>query len=816
MRRAFPGLLVLFSVAVAAAQTQRPPRDLTRSSSSPPVAGTGRLAGRVVAEETGDPLRNARVVLSPGAAEAPVVLTDGDGRFAFGRLPAGRYTVSATKSGYAGSSALARTAVRRPVIVAVGDGAGVTDVIVSLPRGAAIAGRVQDDQGEPIPNANIFVERLVETAGVRSTRDRRSVQTNDAGEYRVGSLPEGDYVISRFAPTMTQVVRLDSTNANSVVIVQGPSTPPPDPEDSGPPRVFFPDATTLSEAQVISLKTGEERLNVDLLGPRPQPQAIDIVRAGDPSSIARDPAARATSTIRGRILGPTGPLTGAEVRLTGDAIRPIPPTYSDPLGQYEFDNLPAGDYALTARKNRYLPRTFGSDGPVGSSGRLTLAPDERRDRTDVTLPRTSAITGQLTDEYGDPIEGVSIRLQRIRFVSGRRRLVEAPGASSSRTDDQGRYRISGLQPGSYVVAAYAGQLVLGQADMADIPGYAITYFPGTANPSGLRLVPVPASQDLDGVNFPLSRTPTAAVSGVARTSTGEPVTGGLILGSSRRAGAVATTTVGARIQPDGSFEFPNVAPGQYVIQAYKGRIKSSAEGEFAALNVTVNGADVKDLLVQTSPGSTITGRVTCDSARAPSSRNLELSAVPADADLAPLDGNLARADIRNDWTFEMSGISGPRRLRLLRAPRGWGLKQVLAGGVDVTDAVLLFGAKSQSLSDVEVVLTDRITEIAGTVTDERGRAVADARVMAFAVDRNLWYDRSRFLKNAVSDATGGFSVADLPPGDYFVAAVSRRQLDGDDGALLDPDLLDSLTHAAARVTLSEGQHISANPTVTGR
>jgi hypothetical protein len=203
--------------------------------------------------------------------------------------------------------------------------------------------------------------------------------------------------------------------------------------------------------------------------------------------------------------------------------------------------------------------------------------------------------------------------------------------------------------------------------------------------------------------------------------------------------------------------------------------------------------------------------VTFDGAREPSSRNFELSAVPSDADLAPLDGNLARADIRNDGTFEMSGISGPRRLRLLRAPRGWGLKQILAGGVDVTDAVLPFGSKSQSLSDVEVVLTDRITQIAGTVSDDRGRAVADARVMVFAADRELWYDRSRFLKNTVSDANGSFSISDLPPGDYFVSAVTRRQLNGDDGALLDPDLLDSLAPGAARVTLAEGQRASANP-----
>jgi hypothetical protein len=783
-----------------------------------PKAGTGRIAGRVVSEETNDPLRNARVVLSPAGGDVPVVLTDGDGRFAFGSLPAGTYTVSAAKSGYAGSSALARTGLRRPVNVPVGDGIAVTGVTVSLARGAAVGGRLLDDLGEPIANGSIFVERLVETGGVRSTRERRTILTNDAGEYRAGSLPEGDYVVSRLAPPAMQVVRLN----NEVFVTQQPSVPRPggnvNPADFGPPRVFFPGVTELSEAEVVSVKAGEERLNVDLVGPRPQlpgGDVIDVFRGTDPAPIARDPAAKATSSVRGRILGPSGPLVGAEVRLTGDAIRQIAPVYTDPLGQYEFANLPAGVYVLTARKSRYLPREFTQDG-IDRGGRITVAADERRDRADITLPRTSAITGQLTDEYGDPIEGVAIRLQRTRFVSGRRRLVEVPGASNSRTDDQGRYRIFGLQPGSYVVAAYAGQLVLGQADAADIPGYATTYFPGTANPSELRLIPVPASQDLEGLNFSLSRTPTAAVSGVARNSTGEPITGGLLLSSSRRSAAVATTPVGARIQPDGSFEFPNVAPGQYVIQAYKGRVRSSMEGEFAVLSVTVNGTAVRDLLLQTSPGSTITGRITFDGGQAPASRNFDVSAIPSDADLAPLDGNFARADIRNDWTFEMSGISGPRRLRLLRAPRGWGLKQILANGVDVTDTPLSFGSKSQSLSDVEVVLTDRITEIAGIVTDDRGRAAANARIVAFAADRDLWYDRSRFAKIAASDANGAFSIRDLPPGAYFVAAVDRRRASEENGEWLDPDLLDSLTPGATRITLSEGQSISANPTLRTR
>ena len=110
--------------------------------------------------------------------------------------------------------------------------------------------------------------------------------------------------------------------------------------DFGPPRIFFPGVTALSEAEVVSLKTGEERLNLDLVGPRPQLPASDIVLVNDPAQTARDPAAKATSAIRGRILGPSGPLVGAEVRLTGDAIRAIPPAYSDALGRTNSRTCP--------------------------------------------------------------------------------------------------------------------------------------------------------------------------------------------------------------------------------------------------------------------------------------------------------------------------------------------------------------------------------------------------------------------------------------------------------------------------------------------
>src|SRR5262245_1040995 len=62
--------------------------------------GTGRINGRVVSAETGQPVRRAQVRLSSPESGVKLSMTDADGRFDFRELPAGRFTLSATKSGY--------------------------------------------------------------------------------------------------------------------------------------------------------------------------------------------------------------------------------------------------------------------------------------------------------------------------------------------------------------------------------------------------------------------------------------------------------------------------------------------------------------------------------------------------------------------------------------------------------------------------------------------------------------------------------------------------------------------------------------------
>jgi hypothetical protein len=189
----------------------------------------------------------------------------------------------------------------------------------------------------------------------------------------------------------------------------------------------------------------------------------------------------------------------------------------------------------------------------------------------------------------------------------------------------------------------------------------------------------------------------------------------------------------------------------------------------------------------------------------PAARMMTLTAVPADADRSP--ASVASADIRDDWTFEMRGLNGPRRLELVSAPPGWALREIRVNGIDATDRPLPFGRPEQSLQDVEVMLTDRISTVAGTVANDRGAPAAGAVVVVFATDRSRWYPASRFLKTAAADAAGAFTLGGLPFGTYYAAAIAGLPEDDSDG-WQDPEFLDALARRASTITVREGERTS--------
>src|SRR5919198_5357545 len=63
-------------------------------------AGTAVIRGRIVAADTGAPIRRAQVRATSGGGRGHLTSTDAEGRFELTGLPAGRWELTASKAGY--------------------------------------------------------------------------------------------------------------------------------------------------------------------------------------------------------------------------------------------------------------------------------------------------------------------------------------------------------------------------------------------------------------------------------------------------------------------------------------------------------------------------------------------------------------------------------------------------------------------------------------------------------------------------------------------------------------------------------------------
>jgi Carboxypeptidase regulatory-like domain len=500
-----------------------------------------------------------------------------------------------------------------------------------------------------------------------------------------------------------------------------------------------------------------------------------------------------SAIVRGRVTATDGrPVPHAHLRLTPDGdILQTRVAAADAEGRFEFRDLGAGTARVFASKTGY--------DPIEVERTVEIAEQQTRDGVDLTLARWSALSGQVVDDGNEPIAGATVQALQLRYDGGRRRLV--PAGAARLTNDLGRYRLYGLRPGQYVVTA-----ALSGSVPADVPDYTRSYYPGTANPAGAQFVSIGVAHEVGGIDIALVRARTARVAGMVVNASGHPANpGSLSLVSSVRSASPVSVSIGARLAADGSFEFLNVPPGQYVIRADRGRLRPWVEGEFGTLAVALDGGDVTNLIVQTSAGSAITGRVTFnarDRSKLPVPSALELRPLPVDFDAVP--SSVATANIHDDWTFEMMGVNGPRRLELTRVPPGWALQDVRVNGIDITDRPLPFGRREQSLNDTEVTVTDRITELNGTIVAADARAAQTAAVIVFASDRSRWYPESRFMRKTTAGSEGAFSVTGLPFGSYYVAAVASLTFSGADD-WQDPAFLETLVFRASTVTLAEGR-----------
>jgi hypothetical protein len=426
------------------------------------------------------------------------------------------------------------------------------------------------------------------------------------------------------------------------------------------------------------------------------------------------------------------------------------------------------------------------------------------ERVNFSLPRGAAITGRVLDEFGDPVANARVQALRYQLVQGTRRLT--PIGIMAQSDDTGAFRLYGLMPGDYYVSAILRALPLDAPDEAT--GYAPTYYPGTGSVTEAQPVPLAVAEEAN-ISFALMPVRTSRVSGSVVNATGGPLANGIVMLMSPDSigGPQAAFGAGNRIRPDGTFTISNVAPGSYTLTATSGGPGGPGRGgadvdiEMGSLPVSVGGEDLTGITLVTSFGATLTGTVTVGqgSTAKPPAAGLQITAQPVPPGGGRgMGARPARVDA--DGTFTLTNLFGPRLIRVNGLPQEWVLEAVIVAGSDVTDRPVDF-QPSAAIENAQIVLTDRVTQVAGTVSDRDGKPSRDFTVVVFPEDETKWAPPSRYVRSARPDQQGLIKIRGLPPGDrYLAVAVDYLE----EGGASDPEFLDLMKNRATRFRLEQG------------
>jgi protocatechuate 3,4-dioxygenase beta subunit len=512
---------------------------------------------------------------------------------------------------------------------------------------------------------------------------------------------------------------------------------------------------------------------------------------------------------------------------------------TDAEGRFEFRDLPAGQFNLSAMKSGFVSVQYGQTRPYESGKTIDLADAQALDKADIAMPRGSVITGRILDEFGEPVADAMVTAMRSAWTNGRRRL--QPSGRFGQTNDLGQYRIYGLAPGDYYVSATlpgAGgdfammDMMAARAAAAGAPpmspraptsGYAPTYFPGTANSAEAQRIPVAVGQEAQNTDFALLPVRLARISGTVINSDGKPVEGTMVNATSRagESGMFAMPNI-APTDKNGNFTFANLAPGDYVLQTRGMQITitdtgdnmmftarmggpdaAGAELESGSLPVTVTGEDLSNLVILTAKGARASGHLTFEGGKPAGVSGIRISAAAADSFDSPMMmmGPGGSVNVKADGTFELRGLSGTRSVRAANLPPGWMLKSVRVNGDDVTDTGIEF-KPGEAVTGLEVVVTSKVTEVAGTVKAANGDAAKDYTVVVFPDDPQRWtLPSNRYIFGARPDQDGRFQIKSVPAGSYLAIATEYIA----QGEWNDPEVLERLKAKATRFSLGEGE-----------
>ncbi len=364
------------------------------------------IEGRVVNAVSGDAVRRVNLTLLKihGASQPLSGQTDGEGRFAFPNLEAGAYRLSGERPGFQKQVYGARLNPNTGSLLVVAAGQALRDITFKLAPDAVIAGRVLDQDGEPMPNLLVTVRRSSYSGSKRQWTQGGAMQTNDRGEFRIAGLRPGRYVV--LASNMDIGIGLAGVSKEA----------PSDKPDVSYGSTYFGNTLELSRATPVDLSMGDDRRNIN----------IQMIKT-------------TTVRVKGKVVPPPEGNTLIVMLTRRESGGGEPPgnlsVAQSSDGSFEIRSVTPGSYVLTARN---------AADPLKSSGGMTVqVADRHLEGLELRLTPGAEVKGRVIAEKGKEQAGIAVSLDPANYQGG-----DAPTATAAET---GAFVLKGVQPGLYRV-----------------------------------------------------------------------------------------------------------------------------------------------------------------------------------------------------------------------------------------------------------------------------------------------------------------------------------------------------------------------------
>lgn len=521
----------------------------------------------------------------------------------------------------------------------------------------------------------------------------------------------------------------------------------------------------------------------------------------------------ALSSIQGEVVTENGrPLVGAVVVLKHLSDRVYRTTVTDQNGKFVATKLAKGRYGVAVSASGY----------VSIEESLNVKPSTSPVR--ITLFKGGVVTGRVASSTGQPVVGARVRALRVEQAEGRQ--TENLSAPIERlTDDRGIYRLYGLPPGRYLIAAGGSSKASSRANAYDYD--TPVFYPSTsienATPIDVQLA-----------------TETGGVDITYRTEGGKVISGQIVKGLSLKPISVlfilqpvqlpAAISITSRLMDskNSSFAIYGVPEGEYDLVM---RATGDTVNAVGIHRVNVKGQDIRGLSASLTELTSVSGLVTLNAlASCKQKKEIAPEMITIDVEResspdekrrsVPFLSNRFQVGLNAKREFGLTGLmKGRYKFQVLLESDAWYVKSiVLQPGINEPKSVEkrattdvgnqgLIVIPPGTLKSVNINLSDGAGSVQGRVAlgDLPGRAVHIFMVPAASRFREevLRYSET------VADDQGNFIFKNLAPGSYSLIA---QVVPGGDAYSQTANALDANVRSKLRLlSESNGKPVEIKP-----